>query len=92
MKYSKHAQSRIKNRAISDEALDLAMKEGVTLSENPNRILLTKGIVHKLGGNGDYPDDLLRRVEKVVPFVVVVNGDQVITAFRVDRRINKQHA
>lgn len=92
MSYSKHANERVQTRHIPNEIIDLALKEGVTMMENSDRILLTKEMIHELQAGCDYSLDLLLRAEKVVPIVVVLSQDHIITVFRPRRRINRQHA
>ena len=79
MNYTKHAQKRMQQRAISEDVVLLALKEGKPLTRE--RFLLTKEILDTLKNKNLYSKELLRKAAKQVPLIVVFNSTTIISIF-----------
>ncbi len=91
MHCSLHAKKRMDERSIPIEVVNLVLQEGVTLEQNKNMYLLSKGHVNSLRIWQNYPKALIDKAEKCAPVSVVCDGTCIITAFRVHKRINRLH-
>jgi len=76
-------------RHIDERVADLLEKEGVTLTRNDERLLLTRERLGDLLSRGKILHDLYRLAEKDVPLVGVLREGLLITTFRPTRRINQ---
>ena len=91
MNLSLHAKRRLKERSIPFEVVELVVQEGVTLDQNNNRYILLKDHVTALRSRQRYSRDLLKKAEKCAPVSVVFDGVNVITVFRINKRINRRY-
>lgn len=89
MKKTNHVRNRMRHRNIHESVLDLLLSEGVPLTENPDRLLLTTRHLKALIVEGLIDRRLAQRAEKSLPLVGVVKGNMVITVFRPTRTINR---
>ena len=89
MNTTSHARARMRQRHIHSSLIKLVLEEGVPLSRNPNRLLLTRRHLRSLWAEGQIERRLYHRAEQAVPLVCVVENGQLITVFRPTRSINR---
>ena len=88
-KKTRHARHRQRQRSIHPDVVELTLREGVPLSRNDDRLLLNRRRVQELRSEGEVDAHTLDRAEKAVPLVCVLVGENLVTAFRVNRSINR---
>ncbi len=89
MQLSHHANQRARARAVRPDVIELVLREGDPLPQNPDRILLGRKQIARLRAEGLTEPRLLHRAEKAAPLICVVSTDYVITVFRVTRRVGR---
>lgn len=85
-----HARNRIRQRKISYDVVQLVLDEGRALTQNSNRLLLTRKHLRILKTRGQVDERIFQRAEKALPLVAVVHHGELVTVFRPTRRIDRR--
>ena len=89
MRTSNHAHMRMRQRSIRPSLVDLALREGVPLAGNPDRLLLGRQHVHSLWVEGALDRKTYLRLEQATPIVLVFKDNRLVTVFRPNRGVNR---
>jgi hypothetical protein len=80
----------MRQRGIDARVVDLVLNEGIRLSSNSNRVLLTRKRLQVVLSEGRIDRGLYMLADRAVPVVCVEGETHLVTTFRVDRRINRR--